>query len=1368
MKGKKFINIAIALLLVTGMALGLASRAFAVHDIGLFEMDRNALDPGGAPAPDDWATLYGGGGNYESFTGILPDIGADGGTQFQGGGSKDNNDITQWLWKPGEPLDKDDITNGYAAGYIYSGPESCPEGVPPGDPQCTEPGDLIIFFGLDRYARNGDAQVGFWFLQSPVGLTNIPSGGGFKFSGSHSVGDLLVQSNFTNGGVISNISVYEWVGSGGSEGTLNLVYSGTDCLGAGEAPLACATVNQDNQSSPWPYTPKSGSPGIFPAGSFYEGGLNVSALVPDAGCFSQFLAETRSSTPFDSRLKDFVFGSMSLCHIEGTKYLDVNGNGTRDQGEPPLQNWQIQLSGAASLTAYTDALGKYSFNDLGNGSYTVTEVCPATTPAWVQTEPGASLVDSCGNETYSFNINLNNTVGIGDFGNGAPAIDVTKTCTAVVEVSQPINYSFGVTNTGNVNLVNVNVSDPTVGFDNNPNLALSPAGTHSYTAQVTAPLSAQTIINTVNASGDFGSSPVYATVSDSASCTTHVVDAYITISPDGTNEVGDPHTFTVTVYQNDGLGGGFVPAAGEHVDFTLTNSNGAASVLNAASSTCDNAGANTNASGQCTIVFTSNSTGVVTGHASSSVSVGGLSLLRQTDGTAPNSDDAVKTFVDAYITISPDATNEVGDPHTFTVTAYQDDGLGGGFVPAAGEHVDFTLTDSNGAAAVLNAASSTCDNAGANTDASGQCTIVFTSNSAGKVTGHASSSISVGGLSLLRQTDGTAPNSDDAVKTFVDAYIAISPDATNEVGDPHTFTVTVYQNDGSGNGFVPAAGEHVDFTLTNSNGAASVLNAASSTCDNAGANTDASGQCTIVFTSNSAGKVTGHASSSVSVGGLSLLRLTDGTAPNSDDAVKTFVDAYITISPDATNEVGDPHTFTVTAYQNDGSGSGFVPAAGEHVDFILTNSNGAVSVLNAASSTCDNAGANTDASGQCTIVFTSNSTGVVTGHASSSVSVGGLSLLRQTNGTAPNSDDAVKTFVDARISISPDGTNGIGENHTFSVLVEKNEGQGDGWVAADDGTIVDVTLTDSNGASSTVSNETCSTGAVNGMCSVTFSSTSAGTTKGHASATITSGGLDLLRETDGLAGNSGDATKIWIAGSLSWLKQDNFGVPLGGATFEVCRTLDRFGNPVSGECVTVLDNSFPDEDSASGQFLLSNLFLGTYTIEETVPPAGFAGDPYIETLVLTLADPDQAATHIWVNTLNQGCTPGFWQGGAGSQLWDQVNDPDWTYGGTNPYIHTTLFNDFFNITTDSRLAGLSMFDLVSGGGGPDPAIKAGRDMVAAYLNESAFPAGFPPPSLQDLTNMWYAAVAGGDAGLTAFHNTVSAWNDPPNGYCPLP
>jgi hypothetical protein len=154
--------------------------------------------------------------------------------------------------------------------------------------------------------------------------------------------------------------------------------------------------------------------------------------------------------------------------------------------------------------------------------------------------------------------------------------------------------------------------------------------------------------------------------------------------------------------------------------------------------------------------------------------------------------------------------------------------------------------------------------------------------------------------------------------------------------------------------------------------------------------------------------------------------------------------------------------------------------------------------------------------------------------------------------------------------------------------------------------------------------------------------------------------------------------------------------------------------------------------------------------------------------VLTLLDPVKSATHIWINTPNQGCTPGLWQGDAGAPLWNEENDPDWVYGGTNPFTHDTMFNVFFNTLTDPRLNGYTMFDLISSGGGADWAVKAARDMVAAYLNESAFPDAYPALSLDVLKQMWYDAVAGGDAGLQAFHNTVSGWNSPDPGYCPLP
>jgi len=299
--------------------------AQAVHDDDpaagitpyLFELDRNALDSpaGGA---DDWNTPPRPTGEAAVFTGILPDTGGTG-DQFQGGGSKDDLDISQWLYKAGEPLDKDDITNAYAAGYVNTV-----------DTGLNNIGHFIVYFGLDRFSNDGSAQVGFWFFKNQIQKTNNAAGGGFEFSGVHAVGDVLVQSNFSNGGVVDSVSVYKWVGSGGSNGSLDLLFSASDCVGppaAGADDPACATVNRQNETAPWSYTPKSGTTGVFPQGSFFEGGINLTRLVPDIGCVSSFLAETRSSTPFDSRLKDLRLGDFNTCvaAVLTTASTTVNG-----------------------------------------------------------------------------------------------------------------------------------------------------------------------------------------------------------------------------------------------------------------------------------------------------------------------------------------------------------------------------------------------------------------------------------------------------------------------------------------------------------------------------------------------------------------------------------------------------------------------------------------------------------------------------------------------------------------------------------------------------------------------------------------------------------------------------------------------------------------------------------------------------------------------------------------------------------------------------------------------------------------------------------------------------------------------------------
>jgi hypothetical protein len=601
------------------------------------------------------------------------------------------------------------------------------------------------------------------------------------------------------------------------------------------------------------------------------------------------------------------------------------------------------------------------------------------------------------------------------------------------------------------------------------------------------------------------------------------VDANIQITPqNATNPVNTNHTLTGHVNVNDGSGGGFVNApAGTMISFSLTNSNGASATFVGPSS-C----ATVLATGSCTVVITSPTGGTTDIKATTTVSVAGVSLTRTTgDGLAGDSPDAIKNWASARISITPSATNEVGVSHTFTVTLEKD--TGGGFVPAAGEHVDVTLTDSNGAAHT--APTGSCTTAGANTDAAGQCTITFTSPTAGKVTGNATSTLNINGASITVTTNGTGGNSGPAVKTFVDANIQISPlTATNPVGTNHTIVGHVNVNDGSGAGFVNAPnGTTITFSLTNANGATATFVGPSS-CTTAGG----TGSCTVVISSPTAGQTTIHATTTVTVGGVPLTRSTgDGHVGDTPDAVKNWVAARISITPNATNEVGQPHTFTVLLEKN--TGGGFVPAAGEHVDVTLTDSNGAAHT--APTGSCTTAGANTNAAGQCVITFTSPSAGKVTGHATATLTINGVSITVATDGTNGNSGDAVKTFVDANIQISPlTAANEIGTNHTLTGHVNVNDGSGAGFVNAPAGTVISFSLTNANGATAAfVGPTSCTTLNATGSCIVVISSPTPGSTTIHASTTVSVGGVSLTRATaDGHAGDSADATKAWVDANI--------------------------------------------------------------------------------------------------------------------------------------------------------------------------------------------------------------------------------------------
>jgi hypothetical protein len=296
MRGRK--RPALSVTLAGIMTLAFVPLAVAVHDLGVFELDGDATDDP-AVAGDDWDTVNAGGGSAVARTGTVSDPAPA--SIFTGGGSKDGIDISSWKHKDGSVPDKDNITNAYAAAYNVNG-------------------DLVIYFGADRFANDGDAQLGFWFFQQNVTLN--PSG---TFNGTHEVGDVLVLANFSQGGSVSTIQVLEWVGTGGDQGggTLQLLLTanGAQCGPSLSGETVCAITNPGPTAAPWPYTPKQGVSGTFPPVSFFEGGINITQVFAGstAPCFASFLAETRSSTSVTAVLKDFVLGAFPVCGINITK-----------------------------------------------------------------------------------------------------------------------------------------------------------------------------------------------------------------------------------------------------------------------------------------------------------------------------------------------------------------------------------------------------------------------------------------------------------------------------------------------------------------------------------------------------------------------------------------------------------------------------------------------------------------------------------------------------------------------------------------------------------------------------------------------------------------------------------------------------------------------------------------------------------------------------------------------------------------------------------------------------------------------------------------------------------------------------------------
>jgi uncharacterized repeat protein (TIGR01451 family) len=281
---------------------------------GLFELDGNALnDP--AVAGDDWSNvLFGNGGSAVAHSFVTDAVNSNGDDIFQGGGSKDTLGIQKgpWLFTDSKPQAKDDIAHAFAATYT--------------DPTTD---DVILYAGLDRFDNEGNATAGFWFFQNPVAETDppVPKGGGFRFTGTHADGDILLVSNFTQGGSTPTIIVFRWTGNDATGSLVQLATPPNSTF---------AIVNGAPITVPWSFLGKDGNTGPN-AGEFLEMGVNLSALGL-GGCFSSFLAETRSSQSPTATLSDFVIGNFDTCELELPNTATVKADGI-----PPITSNQVVI-----------------------------------------------------------------------------------------------------------------------------------------------------------------------------------------------------------------------------------------------------------------------------------------------------------------------------------------------------------------------------------------------------------------------------------------------------------------------------------------------------------------------------------------------------------------------------------------------------------------------------------------------------------------------------------------------------------------------------------------------------------------------------------------------------------------------------------------------------------------------------------------------------------------------------------------------------------------------------------------------------------------------------------------------------------------
>jgi hypothetical protein len=474
---------------------------------------------------DDWSSFVFSAGHFTKKAHSLFDpafvtdeVNSATDNSFLGTSTKDTFDIPDWAWSPHAVQDKDDIEHAYAGAYHLTN------------------GDTAIYAGMDRFSNAGDSTAGFWFVQDStfalctgVGTAAGPNGNVVNtsctatgtFVGKHADGDVLLVSDFSQGGAVSTITVFVW--NGANLGiTCGSGSSGSLCLDTSRSPAPCdprdggdnlcglvnnaftqqiATTGKFKggpilaattvATGGWPFIEKTAGATSFVTGEFLEIGVDLNKLFPGGvPCFSTFFSETRSSTAATASLSDLTTPvSFPLCSLTVSKTCSaakiVNGSqveydftgSVTNTGSSTLYSPMVYdtppTSIVGNVTLHQPA-GPIPANSSTNGGYSGSFVSSSilgqgdknrVSAAASSSSSGSPLNVVCGVNPPTTDANE-----CSDWGSSpgcSPAISsgltLNKLCSTCLkggtDLHVSVNEAFKLCNTGNTNVTGIEVDD---------------------------------------------------------------------------------------------------------------------------------------------------------------------------------------------------------------------------------------------------------------------------------------------------------------------------------------------------------------------------------------------------------------------------------------------------------------------------------------------------------------------------------------------------------------------------------------------------------------------------------------------------------------------------------------------------------------------------------------------------------------------------------------------------------------------------------------------------------------------------------------------------------------------------------------------